>query len=56
MSIVTFSNGQTAMSGRIRRVTILRDLKRLQVDFFDDPPIKIEGSGVEATTLVRLMP
>ena len=48
MSIVTFSNGLTAVSNRIKRVTIRRDIKRLQVELFDDPPIRIQGPGVEA--------
>lgn len=48
MSIVTFSDGQTAVSGRIKRVTILRDVKKLQVDLYGEPPIRIQGPGVEA--------
>ena len=48
MSIVTFSNGETARSGRIRRVTIRRDVQRLEVQMHDDPPIRIQGPGVEA--------
>ena len=46
--LITFSDGQTAVSGRIKRVTILRDAKRLQVDLYGDPAIRVQGPGVEA--------
>jgi hypothetical protein len=48
VSKVTFSDGQTTISGRISRVTIRRDMQRLQVDLHGEAPLRIQGPGVEA--------